>query len=283
MKILVTGATGFIGNYLITNLLNGDNEIIATAIEEKENINYKWIGRVTYIQHDLNKTRDDYFQYFQKPDKLIHLSWEGLPNYKELFHLEKNLISSYYFIKNLVLNGCEDVTVLGTCLEYGMQNGKLSEYMPTNPSNPYSLAKDTLRKFLEELNKHYPYNLKWVRLFYLYGKGQNKNSILEQLKLALERNDKSFNMSGGDQLRDYLPVETAAEYITKIALRSDVNGIINCCSGNPISIRNLVDNYLKTQSKIIKLNLGYYPYTDYEPMAFWGDNRKLKGILESEK
>lgn len=280
MRILVTGATGFIGRYLIDELLKSGNEIIATGIEEKESVEFGLARELTYMKHDFSEILDNYFTYFKKPNKLIHLAWGGLPNYKELFHFEKNLFQSYNFIKHMVLNGCTDITVLGTCLEYGMKNGPLSESFPSNPENPYSLAKDTLRRFLEELNKRHPFNLKWIRLFYLYGSGQNENSILEQLKLSLERNEKSFNMSGGEQLRDYLPVETAAEYIAKIALQMEVNGVINCCSGKPVSIRSLVENYLIESGKTITLNFGYYPYTDYEPMAFWGDSSKLKTIVE---
>jgi dTDP-6-deoxy-L-talose 4-dehydrogenase (NAD+) len=160
-----------------------------------------------------------------------------------------------------------------------MQSGAFMEDLQTKPDNPYGLAKDTLRKYLEQLQTHVDFNLKWIRLFYMYGKGQNPNSILSQLEAALERNDKVFNMSGGEQLRDYLPVEKVAEYIVKISLQDKISGIINCCSGNPISIRKLVENYLIEKNKSIELNLGYYEYPDFEPMAFWGDTNKLNRII----
>jgi dTDP-6-deoxy-L-talose 4-dehydrogenase (NAD+) len=70
-----------------------------------------------------------------------------------------------------------------------------------------------------------------------------------------------------------------AEYIVKIAFQKQTDGIVNCCSGIPISIKQLVQNYLHDNNATIKLNLGYYPYPDYEPMQFWGDNKKLKSIL----
>jgi dTDP-6-deoxy-L-talose 4-dehydrogenase (NAD+) len=100
------------------------------------------------------------------------------------------------------------------------------------------------------------------------------------LKQALDNNDEVFNMSGGAQERDYLPVEKAAEYIAKISINDDFSGIVNCCSGRPVSIRSLVENYLRENHKSIKLNLGYYPYPDYEPMAFWGNNNKLRKLIE---
>jgi dTDP-6-deoxy-L-talose 4-dehydrogenase (NAD+) len=132
------------------------------------------------------------------------------------------------------------------------------------------------------LQQQHPFLFKWVRLFYLYGKGQNPNSLVSQLEKAISNGDKVFNMSGGEQVRDYLPVEQAAEYVVKIALQDKVNGVINCCSGEPVSVKDFVKKYLDKINKDISLNLGHYPYTDYEPMQFWGDNNKLKSILDNE-
>lgn len=281
MKVLVTGATGFIGNYVIKELLKCSHDIIATSRNLDKARSYEWFSQVQYIPCDLNVGQENFFQFFQQPELLIHLAWEGLPNYKDLFHLEKNLFSNYRFLKNMIEHGLKSLVVTGTCFEYGMQSGALSEDMETKPDNPYGLAKDTLRKFLEQLQKKIDFEFKWVRLFYMYGKGQSPNSILSQLDRALENRETIFNMSGGEQLRDYLSVEKVAEYIVKIAMQNKVNGIINCCSGEPISIRKLAENFLSEKNKSIELNLGLYPYPDYEPMAFWGNNEKLNKILNS--
>ena len=280
MKVLVTGATGFIGSYVVKQVLNRQQHVIATSRNQDKARSYEWFSQVEYIPCDLNIMQENFFQFFQQPDLLIHLAWEGLPNYKDLFHLEKNLFSNYRFLKNMIEHGLKHLVVTGTCFEYGMQSGALNETMITMPDNPYGLAKDTLRKFLEQLQKNIDFEFKWVRLFYMYGKGQSPNSILSQLDRALEKGEASFNMSGGEQLRDYLPVEKVAEYIVKIATQNKVHGIINCCRGKPIFIRKLVKDYLEKKQKSIHLNLEYYPYPDYEPMAFWGDDKKLKIALE---
>ena len=182
----------------------------------------------------------------------------------------------------MIENGLNDLTVSGTCLEYGMQEGRLNEDIESMPIVPYATAKDALRKALEELNDQHNFSLKWPRLFYTYGQGQNPNSLLSQLDKALTNHEPVFNMSGGKQVRDYLPVEKAAEFIIKIALQKKLTGVINCCSGKPVTIEQFVRDYLQKKNRNIELNLGFYPYADYEPMSFWGDNHKLKTILDNE-
>jgi len=281
MKVLVTGATGFIGSYVVRELINQGYRVVATSKNPEKAKAFEWISQVQYIPCDLKVVQENFFQFFQQPELLIHLAWEGLPNYKDLFHLEENLFSNYRFLKNMLEHGLKHLVVTGTCFEYGMQSGALSEDMEAKPDNPYGLAKDTLRKFLEQLQRKIDFELKWIRLFYMYGKGQSPNAILSQLDRALEDGETDFNMSGGEQLRDYLSVQKVAEYIVKIAMQNKAHGIINCCSGTPVSIRNFVENYLRKKQKNLHLNLGYYPYPDYEPMAFWGDATKLNTILRN--
>ncbi len=281
MKILVTGATGFIGQYVVKALLKAGHDVIATGTDAGKAATIPGLGGVPFIAYRFPLTDDaqNLFQFFSEPEAVVHLAWQGLPNYKSTFHLDQNLFPHFLFLKNLVANGLTNLTVTGTCFEYGMQSGPLSENMPTAPSNPYALAKDSLQKFLEALKAEHNFSLKWVRLFYMYGAGQSTNSLIPLLDQAIDRGDSVFNMSGGEQLRDYLPIEKVAEYICQIALQQQINGVVNCCSGQPISVRRLVEDHIRQRGATIKLNTGYYPYPDYEPMAFWGDNQKLQTIL----
>jgi dTDP-6-deoxy-L-talose 4-dehydrogenase (NAD+) len=281
MKVLVTGATGFIGYYVIHELLKRNCQVIATDISTENARDKDWYRQSIFVEHFIgNETEVDLFEKFQRPHAMIHLAWQGLPNYKSILHFEENLPKQYFFLKKIIESGLKDLTVAGTCFEYGLKSGCLKEDMLPEPANPYALAKNTLRLFLEELRKVSSFQLKWVRLFYLYGKGQNPKSLLAQLETALENNELVFNMSGGQQVRDYLPVQEVAANIVSISLQNKTSGVINCCSGKPITVEALVKQYLALRNSSIQLNLGYYPYPDYEAMEFWGDNTKLKKILE---
>lgn len=278
MKVIVTGAAGFIGRHVITELLARGHEVTAVDRDPCLRDKFEQNNNCRLINWDTNVVSEKIQDILGEADAVVHLAWAGLPNYKALFHYEVNLPADYAFLKSLVRNGYSQLLVTGTCLEYGMQSGCLDESMTTRPAIPYALAKDTLRKFLEMLQLETPFTLQWARMFYMYGKGQNPNSILSLLDQAIARGDTVFNMSGGDQLRDYLPVEQVARKLVLVLENKDFSGIVNICSGRPISIRKLVERHLSVKSEKIALNLGYYPYTDYEPMAFWGDTSKLQRI-----
>lgn len=280
-KVLVTGATGFIGNHVVQTLVDRGQQVVVTSRDSEKAQSFRWYDRVVYKAADINACDDEvnYYNYFDQPDTVIHLAWPGLTDYRSLAHFEKTLFSHYRFLNNLIHNGCRRIAVTGTCLEYGLQEGRLDENMHTNPVTAYGVAKDTLRRFLFQLKTKHEFSLIWIRLFYLFGEGQSPKSLFSQLKRAINEGRDLFNMSGGEQLRDYLPVSLAAEYIVRCATQHRVTGVINCCSGEPVSVKSLVEAYIAEKEASIKPNFGYYPYLDYEPMRFWGDNRKLQSII----
>lgn len=277
MKVALTGASGFLGRHVLTALMQHDVEVVAVTRDASKLDHVNKL--VNIVELDIYENCDLYYA-MSAPDVLIHLAWDGLPNYNSLNHFETELPRQYSFIKHMVKSGLKSLFVSGTCFEYGMQSGALSESTLTYPTNPYGFAKDALQKelaFLKEIN---PFNLIWARLFYMFGQSQSSNSLYPQLKQAVLRGDKIFNMSGGEQLRDYLPVETIAEMIVKLALAERDIGVVNICSGKPISVKNLVGQWMQENNWKIELNLGRYPYPDYEPMEFWGCRYYLDKVLE---
>lgn len=278
IKIAVTGASGFIGRYVLAELARQRVEVVAVTRDATRLASSGITNRI--VEMDMAAPGTDCFDRLGKPDVLIHLAWDGLPNYRSLHHFETELPQQFRFLKAMVEAGLPSLLVTGTCFEYGMQSGALSEDMPTQPANPYGYAKDALHRQLEFLRSVKPFNLTWARLFYMYGEGQPDTSLYPKLRAAVLCGDKVFNMSGGEQLRDYLPVEVVARQIARLAMAGADTGTINICSGVPISVRSLVEKWLRENNWKIELNFGYYPYPDYEPLAFWGDSSRLIAFMQ---
>ena len=266
-KVIVSGATGFIGQHLIPILLKDGYEVLAISRNQKRAEFLPWFKDVKFISYDFHS--DQQITKVEGFRGLIHLAWQDLPNYDSSIHVKKNLPRSYEFIESLLNKGVNQVLVAGTCFEYGLKSGAISSSSTTEPTTLYATAKDTLRKKLSLLSLNKDFNLQWARIFYMFGKGQNSNSIISQLDLAIKNKQKVFHMSGGEQLRDYLPVEKAAEKLSNL-YKSGNQGIFNICSGKPISIKNLVESYIEKNNSNIIPKYGYYPYSVYEPMQFWG-------------
>lgn len=283
MKVLVTGATGFVGRHLVAALLARGCEIRAVARNAETAQSMLWINDVDFVNADIHAPDLDVAALTAGIDALVHLAWPGLPNYRALFHFEHNLMADYRFIKSAVEAGVQQVLVTGTCFEYGMQSGPLSESTEPQPCNPYGLAKHTLHLFLQNLQQQQPFTLQWARLFYLHGEGQNPNSLLAALDRAIDAGEPTFNMSAGEQLRDFLAIETAAENLAAIVHKRDFNGVINCASGQPVSVRALVEKRLRERGASIDLNLGHYPYPTHEPLAFWAVVDRLQQLLEAQR
>ena len=276
MKVALSGASGFIGRHVLAELTRHD---IAPVVILRPNADVPdFLRQHRIVRIDIANAGPDAYAQVGCPDVLIHLAWGGLPNYWSLHHFERELPAHYAFLKGLVVTGLPHLVVSGTCFEYGMQSGPLREDLPTSPANPYGLAKDSLRRQLEQLRRLHPFSMAWARLFYLHGQAQPPGSLLPLLSSAVERGDTVFPMSGGQQLRDYLDVAEAARHLVALALEARDVGVINVCSGRPVSVRRLVEGWIEEHAWSIKPALGCHPYPNHEPMAFWGDRSKLDGL-----
>jgi len=281
MRVLVTGATGFVGQHVVREMVKRGHTISVLARSHDHLSRVDWLDDVGVVPGDLGREESVDWKAVDCPDALMHLAWPGLRDFRDPAHFETHALSAYRFIRRVVDGGCNRVLVAGTCLEYGMREGCLNESMPACPSLPYAVGKDFLRRTLQLLGSEKPFDLVWGRLFYMYGPGQNPRSLLAQLDAAIDRGESTFDMSGGEQLRDYLPVEDVARSLADLTEATQHVGITNVCSGKPVSVRRLVEQHIEKRRATIRLNLGHYPYPDYEPFAFWGDNRILQSLETS--
>lgn len=265
--VIVTGATGFVGQHLVKSLIEKNYIVTVLARNLEKASQIEQLKNLNIIHFDIENPN----QKLELPldATLIHCAWEDVRDTLQMSHIEKHFLNNYLFLKNIITSGIKNIIITGTGLEYGLQYGGISALSDTKPNTPYSLAKDHLHKSLRLLQKEIDFNLIWARIFYLYGSGQHEKSIIPLLDKALERNDSVFNMSLGEQLFDYLPVEKVADYLATLV--NYKNGIINITKGEPISLRRILENRMKEKEKYIELNLGYYDYRQQDSLAIWGD------------
>jgi len=200
-QIHLLGSEGFIGK--------------ALKHEDQDGRLHCWSHRDPRPDHHfdlLDQTTWERLLFF-RPRAVILLSWPGLPNYQELFHITRNLPACIELIDRLSAAGLKRIVVSGTCYEYGLQNGALREDLITDPRNCYAIAKDTLRRVIESRFKNESLQWCWARIFYPYGSEQNSNALLPALYQAMQRQDASFPMTSGRQIRDYISVKQVAKIL----------------------------------------------------------------------
>ena len=279
MKVAVVGATGFLGRHVVPALLaRGATVVAASRSPHRLELEHE---RLAKLRLDIDDP-DGAYARLGAPDVLVHLAWGGLPNYRSETHLQHELPRQVAFLEACAREGLPRLVVAGTCLEYGMQSGCLHEDLATAPTTAYGEAKDRLRRHLQHSEAFAGLGLTWLRLFYLYGPGQAASSLYAQLRKAVESGAGAFAMSPGDQQRDFLPVEAAAALIAGFALRDSAAGVVNLCSGKPVTVLEMVQQRLHEWGATLRLDTGAYPYPDYEPMAFWGSTSKLDLLLEAK-
>lgn len=287
MRIAVTGASGFLGRHVLAAMARWRAktehaiDIVATARRLRHDLPRH--PGVEWLALDLATPPPDPFATLGRPDVLIHLAWEGLPNYQSPRHLSTELPRQQRFLEAVVWGGLPTLLVAGSCAEYGMQQGCLTEDMPARPAHPYAVAKDALRCRLAQIAAAKGCGMTWLRIFYLFGDGQPERTLYSQLMRAIARGEVAFDMSAGKQVRDYVPVGRAAAVIRALTVRlargCGGDGIVNLASGRPQTVRSLVRRWASEAGSSIRLNCGSMPYLAHEPMAFWGDATKLERLV----
>lgn len=276
MRFLVTGAGGYLGRGVVTELLNRGADIIAAdykleGVDEKAN---KIEGNIFDIE--------DPYNYFGEPDVLIHLAWrDGFVHYSDA-HIN-DLPLHYGFLKKIASSDIKKISVMGSVHEVGFFEGSVNEGTACRPVTPYGISKNALRQLIEaECNKQSK-KFQWMRGYYIIGNQPYGSSVFAKIVSAVDKGEEKFPFTMGLNQFDFLDYDKFCSYVAETVMQDDVCGIINICSGRPEKLADRAERFISENEFPIKLEYGAFPDRPYDSKAIWGDDSKISKILEGRR
>lgn len=275
MKVLVTGANGYLGIGIIKTMLDLGIEVVGTDFKID-----RIDDRAKKIACNLFDIQDP-FEYFGKPDVLLHLAWrDGFVHYSSS-HID-DLPNHYSFIKRMAESGVKKIAVMGSMHEIGFFEGSINEKTACNPITPYGIGKNALRELTEMICQQNKIIFQWLRAYYIVGDDKYGSSIFSKIVLAEEKGESEFPFTLGQNQYDFIDYEDFCMQIAAVINQEETNGIINIGTGYPEKLADRVERFIKDHKYKIKLKYGAFPDRPYDSKAIWGDGRKIATILSKK-
>ena len=193
VKVAVSGASGFIGEQVVASLLGAGHHVLALGREPTS-------AATDFRPLDLNHPNDFDFAALATADVFVHLAWGGLSDFRSITHVTEELPRHLAFFELARGQLPKHVIGIGTCLEYGLQNGCLDETALLAPSVAYAQAKHILHTQLRKSLRQQSITLNWLRPFYVYGFNKRRKTLYSLLAEAAQRGEPYFKMSRGEQI-----------------------------------------------------------------------------------
>lgn len=275
-RVLVTGANGYIGRHVVEKLLENNCEVYAA------DFHFDGVDpRAHQIDTEIFSGSETIYDELGKPDVCIHLAWRNGFVHNSESHIV-DLPKHYIFLKHMIEGGLPQLIVMGSMHEVGYWEGAIDENTPTNPMSLYAIAKNSLREMVEILVKQHTTVFQWTRGFYIIGDDLKSNSIFSKIVQAENEGKETFPFTTGKNKYDFITVDHLAEQIVAVANQTKVKGIINCCTGVPVSLADEVEKFIKDHGFKIKLEYGVYPERAYDSPGIWGNPEKINQIMNSK-
>ncbi len=276
MKVLITGASGFVGSHVARLLVAEGCEVHALVRESSNRWRIQDILPSMYLwQSDLVafENMNAYLQEI-KPELCIHLAWYAVPG--KYLNSQENLDSiqaSINLLSQLAELGCKRFVGIGTCFEYDLSLGYLSESSLTKPITLYAATKVALSTILQQFAQITEMEVAWIRLFYQYGPMEDERRLIPGIISSLLR-DEVVKTTKGEQIRDFLHIEDVASAIWAVA-KSNVSGVVNVGSGQPVTVGQIALELGNLLGKPDLIHLGALPYRPNDPMFICANNELL--------
>ena len=275
--VVVTGAGGYVGRHVVTALLDAGARVVALARESARRP-LELDPRAEVVLADV---LDDGFSLARAVpggvDALVHLAWQDGFTHNAPSHLE-NLSAHFRFLERSVNEGAGRVVVLGSMHEVGYWEGPITEETPTNPLSLYGIAKDALRRACT-IALAPRTELAWLRCYYILGDDRRNQSVFTKILEAVDAGRATFPFTTGSSLYDFIDVHELGHQIAAVTLASGETGVINCCTGEPVSLRRQVELFIERNELPIALEVGAYPDRPYDSPGVWGDATRIRDIL----
>ena len=273
MKILVTGANGYLGTGVVKQLCDDGAEVVAACYPDANGVD----ERAKIITGSVFDYENPY-DYYGQPDVLLHMAWRNGFVHNDFSHIS-DLPLHYAFIEKMAKSGVKQIAVMGTMHEVGFFEGCIKEDTPTNPESLYGISKDALRNMTRTVCKNNNVIFQWLRGYYIVGNSENGSSIFSKITAAEKRGDKLFPFTTGVNQYDFLDYDVFCLQVARAAEQNKVNGIINICSGKPERLSERVERFIKENGYKVRLDYGKFPDRPYDSKAVWADDTKIRQIM----
>lgn len=235
MRIFITGGTGFIGRHLIKKFEDSKHQVL--ILSRKTNRDYKNINFLKGNLSDISKVEKPLREF--KPEVVIHLAWEGIPDYGPANSL-KNLNQGIELFKLLAEIGCKKVLACGSLWEYGNSTGKVSEKTPITPLNSFTTIKNSLNILGREIFREIGIEFLWLRIFFVYGPGQKSISLIPYL-IASGKSGEVAEIRNPNAKNDFVFVDDVADAILSLIENNAPEGEYNIGSGKLSALKDIVE------------------------------------------